>query len=294
MKKKFEVKNVQFLPVNVKLSGSLDLGNEDCNKVVSKALGGDPDFSLLFTYMFRRFGAPFLPQDDYKELCKYVLTTPMKNVYLSIHPTASNYNFGFIYPQGTIQKIEWGNYPERIKWCQRMQKWAKKNHAVNIFGGVLSNLSIYTKPDKKGNCTIEGRKKILFMAEINKWLFTSYPEWAGDKVVVPADKQQEVIKEFIEYKEDELGKYTKLYQKVEKIPKMQSKEGLKLKKHIIKAISVTAKDLLKPTYIRDVYFNVLSNECNADRSSGKELSNYKSSVKYFDYNTQSQILRTNG
>ncbi len=281
--------SISSFPKNIKFSGSADLDMIKASDIVKKAIGAEPDFAMIFTYLFRRFGAPTMPQDDYKELCKYVLTTPMENIFLAVYPCASNFNFGFIYPQDTLRKVCWGNYGEILKWCIRMQEWAKKEHKINIFGNAMSNFSIYNKPNKKGICTLSKSNKSLFMKEINEWLSISYPHWAGKDVVVPQDKQQIVISEFFQYKKDEISKYEKLYLKVEKKPSIQSKEGIKLQKDIIKAISATAKDLLRPTYIRDVYFNILQNGCSFDGSTDKK--HKESTVGYFDYSGQAQILR---
>ncbi len=40
----------------------------------------------LFTYCFRRFGYPSSGWDDYKEICRYNVTTPEPDIFLTITP----------------------------------------------------------------------------------------------------------------------------------------------------------------------------------------------------------------
>lgn len=48
------------------------------------------DFAMLFTYMHRRFGLPFIPGDDYKELSAgWLITTPDPNLTLLVRPSLS-------------------------------------------------------------------------------------------------------------------------------------------------------------------------------------------------------------
>ncbi|MBN6742791.1 hypothetical protein JKG47_20285 [Acidithiobacillus sp. MC6.1] len=53
-----------------------------------RATGGAAiDYAHLFVYLFRRFGYPNRGWDDYKELTKYVLTTPKPDCFLEVVPT---------------------------------------------------------------------------------------------------------------------------------------------------------------------------------------------------------------
>lgn len=58
--------------------------------------GKTPEGFTAFAYLWRRFGPPWLESDDYKELCQYVLTTPIPSVYLTVYPTGSRCGMGFL------------------------------------------------------------------------------------------------------------------------------------------------------------------------------------------------------
>lgn len=59
---------------------------------------GDINFGTLFAYMFRRFGPAEHGSDDYKDIANWFLTTPDKNVVLTVSPNPSGcqHSFGYI------------------------------------------------------------------------------------------------------------------------------------------------------------------------------------------------------
>lgn len=53
-------------------------------------------YATLFTYMYRRFGIPPLPGDDYKDLCGgWMLTTPSPSLVVLVRPSLSGPDFSF-------------------------------------------------------------------------------------------------------------------------------------------------------------------------------------------------------
>jgi len=288
--KNFTTQSISKFRKNCKISGSGNLDNIMINDYITKKIG-NIDFALLFTYLFRRFGAPMMPGDSYKNLCQYYLSTPMKDVYLSVYPCASGYNFGVMYPSGTLQKIVWGNHVAVQAWHNRMRKWAKEKHNVTLFTNALGMLSPWTVGNGINKKMTKATAKLL-SKEINIWLFSAYPSYAGPNVLVPKEKEGEIRKEFFEHKYDEFKKLRPEYEKIEKCPSWKSKEGDKLLSDILKAITATAKDLLSPVYIRDVCFNVLHNECDSKGYVSHKFPKNTHYADYFNYNTQVDVLNS--
>jgi len=50
----------------------------------------------MFAYLWRRFGPPNGMSDDLKDLCTYILTTPMEGVILGVSPKPSGMPLTFI------------------------------------------------------------------------------------------------------------------------------------------------------------------------------------------------------
>ena len=57
----------------------------------------DSTYATLFSYMYRRFGVPPLPGDDYKDLCGgWMLTTPSPSLVVLVRPSLTGPEFSFI------------------------------------------------------------------------------------------------------------------------------------------------------------------------------------------------------
>ncbi|MCP4146562.1 MAG: hypothetical protein GY757_02325 [bacterium] len=57
---------------------------------------GELSYDRLLRYMLRRFGPPIHGHDPQKQLCRYIITTPMKGVYLGVVFSLTDYYY-FIY-----------------------------------------------------------------------------------------------------------------------------------------------------------------------------------------------------
>ncbi|MFT3815662.1 MAG: hypothetical protein QM740_20240 [Acidovorax sp.] len=58
------------------------------NAVLAGTVGAELEYGHLFAYLFRRFGYPNQPWNGSSELCRYLLTTPRKDLLLSVVPQA--------------------------------------------------------------------------------------------------------------------------------------------------------------------------------------------------------------
>lgn len=56
------------------------------NPVLASTVGAELEYGSLFAYLFRRFGCPLHGWNGTAELCRYVLTTPRVDLFLSVVP----------------------------------------------------------------------------------------------------------------------------------------------------------------------------------------------------------------
>ncbi|NTF17777.1 hypothetical protein G6L37_05140 [Agrobacterium rubi] len=67
------------------------------DKVLERTPLKDAEVSMLFTYMHRRFGQPFIGGDSYKDLTAgWLITTPVDDLALLVNPSFSGLGFSFI------------------------------------------------------------------------------------------------------------------------------------------------------------------------------------------------------
>lgn len=121
-----------FHPVladNPPLVGGCSSGELNPSKL-SRPLGAIPG-PWLACYMLRRFGWPNRNSDDYKQLCTWILTTPVKGLYLTVTPylgedgrreTPSNLHFGYAYDRVIGRALS--DDPGRKAVHKRQRKYA--------------------------------------------------------------------------------------------------------------------------------------------------------------------------
>lgn len=109
------------------VSFAVDLGNGSfVDPIVREVCGESMDYGKLFAYLFRRFGYPNRGWDDYKQLTKYILTTPQKDMLLEVVPYVGNstrLHFMFLVPAKVNAAVE--NYDQRyrVAWQERALAW---------------------------------------------------------------------------------------------------------------------------------------------------------------------------
>jgi len=103
----------------------------DClnDPVISSVLGKEVNYGTLFAYCFRRFGYPNYGWDNYKELAKYILTTPRPDLFLSVVPyvgDTSAISFEFLTPQEVLRAS--ATYTGRLRnaWELRCLQWCEQ------------------------------------------------------------------------------------------------------------------------------------------------------------------------
>ncbi len=87
---------IQQTPMLKKRHGSLEQITLFNGREVAEGFWGTLPYDSLFVYLFRRFGPPMVGSDDYKDLCRYLLTTNDKEVFVSVR--LASYGFIMISP----------------------------------------------------------------------------------------------------------------------------------------------------------------------------------------------------
>ncbi|TAL65859.1 MAG: hypothetical protein EPN79_11970 [Burkholderiaceae bacterium] len=141
-----------------------DPGGWFINPVVSEACGETMDYGKLFAYLFRRFGYPNFGWDGYKELTKYILTTPHKDLFLCVVPfvgDSTDLHFSFLTPFDVYLAAE--NYGQRFRhaWEMRAFDWQEQRGLPHWMPGWLNF------------CTSASRESCADAPEYTNWRDTT-------------------------------------------------------------------------------------------------------------------------
>lgn len=110
----------------------IDCEPEACglaDPVIAPIVGDKVEYGPLFAYLFRRFGYPNCGWDNYKELARYLLTTPRPDLLLEVVPYAGGTSciaFRFLVPPETNCAIN--TYDKRAvnAWRERAGLWRER------------------------------------------------------------------------------------------------------------------------------------------------------------------------
>ena len=220
-------------------------------KSLAKEALGKVEGERLVTYMLRRFGLPNAHDDDYKRLAHWVITTPDPNIYLSVSPMLSPYNESShfaIYYSGKLEN-EVKKDLEHEKFTKAINRgfvaWWKKNaakrFAINwwskeaLEARLKNNLSLKLYKSWDGESGSQCLAITSPGVPSNTKVFTDpFVQWEAQnwlKTEAP-DLTQPVITEHFVLR-----------------PSARQKK-------MADAIRCALRDLCRPTYVRDHYFNV--------------------------------------
>lgn len=114
--------------------GGFNFGSEVWRSILADTVGDKVDYGTLFAYLFRRFGQTCSFGDPYKELVKYRLTTPIKDFYLEVCPSASsssNVIFSFGIDNDIFCAIGRGHLEQdRDAYYERLYSWVEANEFI--------------------------------------------------------------------------------------------------------------------------------------------------------------------
>ncbi|MGP0171293.1 hypothetical protein ACSVIJ_05345 [Pseudomonas sp. NCHU5208] len=96
--------------------------------IIAACVGATVAYGPLFAYLFRRFGYPNAGWDDYKEMAKYILTTPHPGMMLQIVPHAGDWSsmvFTFLVQDEVADAILEHDKRDQEAWKSRAYDWAE-------------------------------------------------------------------------------------------------------------------------------------------------------------------------
>jgi hypothetical protein len=254
-----------------RLSGFASNGTIDPGGIADEIFGTEIPGPWLCCYMLRRFGWPNAGSDPYKNLMSWNLTTPIKGFYLCVTPYmgGSNLHFAVRCTKDVLKQLSAD--PGRESYI------ARKSKAItnwwNTKGRYLYQL---------GQGKVEGDEDTLVYAAGDPEDGMVWGAWKladGRKIdqrgnAIGRKNQWEMmwwLSELIKEHHPEV-----------RLPKMNKREiawrETKFQKKVKVAIRATLLDLLKPTYVRDVTFNIFGRDGTPE--SLKKLA--ADSVEYFE------------
>lgn len=205
--------------------------SEEAEKIL-----GDISFGILFSYCFRRFGFPNYGTDSYTSMVSYFVTTPMKGCYLWIDPRPSECSmFGYITSKTLFKKLH----------RERCKDFIKRWRAVRKFTREKFNDEFATE--------FTGATERQVGKVAMNWFNANHPELNEWEEVT-----EDLWRHYWTIQREKAEKYSDLFDKA--FPNYKRYDPMKDKKSSTyqanEALKVAIKDLLRPTFVRDCYFNV--------------------------------------
>lgn len=124
----------RLIPIETRIANGPDF--HDATDLIAAAIGEEIPQGSFFTYLFRRFGYPNIGSDDYKELCRYVLTTEHPEMLMGISPYAggnSSISISFLLDPKIVHECREYPYAARNKHNTNFIKWIEDNDRVPDF-----------------------------------------------------------------------------------------------------------------------------------------------------------------
>lgn len=256
-------------PAKTDIFGGYASGPGACpSKIADELFGGEISGPWLCCYMIRRFGWPNTGSDDYKQLCSWTITTPMKGLYLCVTPYlgGSNLHFAVRFNKKVGRELE--KDPVRDAYHKNNQRlvrkwWKSKGSKIYTLGMGLKE----GDPDKLIH---------IYEGDIQDhpgytWgLWERKPEhnWPNN---IPKGNSYFLywLGDFVRKNHPEV--------RFPKFPKRESKPKFHIK--VQSALKATLKDLLSPTSVRDISFTPFG-DIERSPEAIKRYSNQKSAGRF--------------
>lgn len=211
-------------------SGTIDPG-----EIAETVFGETLKSSHLFLYLYRRFGPPVDPVDNYKQTAAYTFTTPMAGVWLRVSIGASAHtalHFGYAVTREIHKAVERERSEQTDSWHRGKEQWCREN------GVEVPDLPPYPKDE---------------MPEEDFWIAFNAAMDARKKNEAALDR---MLKEY-------------LTANPEKKAELHHSRGPMLDR-VNEALLAAIHDLERPTYIRDMYFNPVGRILDSDLEYNEE------------------------
>jgi hypothetical protein len=216
-------------------------------KEAERIFGDKWDCGHAFAYLFRRFGYPEYGWDGYKELVNYYLATRMPGVALCVRPSSrASTSFGYTVRIDVERKIQYEESRPYLLWEKKFKRWAAKKYRVVVFDGMW----------------IQPKRRLLKVAA---------DAWArANGVGSHEDMTDWDVERFWEFKGEQFRRLVAEYGAIEprayRLDLMQWREfpETSVARKAMEALVEAMEELLVPTHVRDVYYNVLGRVKDAD------------------------------
>lgn len=289
------MKNNQFEMItdNSVWNNKFSLEDIDYSILLAKVFGKPVETASAFMYLFRRYGFTNRGSDDYKELCSYAFHTNNEEIIV---------RWGMAYP-GTYQhhlcafvdkrkRWEWEQEKNRpyLEWRDRMKEWAKKQHGYILYSMIElyktnedeTLMEFIGTPEQKADIEktmsdngITGNDDKAFWAvhsikeKQHRQCCKEYEEIEPHKVSEPLYKVSEPLFDFDLRYSNPIVAAEKQHEWI-----LTFDEDNLLRQTYFAAMALF-EDWKRPTYVRDVYFNLLGeNESTFALSTDEEESFY--------------------
>jgi len=207
---------------------------------------GDINYGEAFAYLFRRFGYPEYGWDDYKQLVRYHITTPMDGVILTVAPgTSTKTSFGYMLRNNIEKKCLFEQFRPLYYWKKKFKQWAAEQYRVIPFD-------------------------MFYVGTTNREINAAASAWMGVNHHVNGKPTKEEVESFYEYKRMQCDKLRAEYSRIEghyrrlDLWKWRSLPKEYISRQTMEAICVAIENLLIPVNIRDWYINIKGRVKDAD------------------------------
>lgn len=241
----------QLAPKKSGIVGGYAAGEVDPSKVADDLFKAEVPGPWLCCYMIRRFGWPNRGSDDYKQLCSWLVTTPMRGLFLGITPylgNAMNLHFSIGFTKAVQAGIR--RDPGRESFFARKEKavrrwWKTTGRKLYVWGtgkkvGDEDEL-VKAAGDRNGDEVFGLWKRTLANGHER-----------GRSAFSPGGAKEAHMATWF------LGDFIKEKHPEVKLPRMTKRERDRRKtafhRKVEHALRATMRDLLRPTHVRDISF----------------------------------------
>lgn len=198
-----------------------------------------------FLYLVRRFGFPLNGCDEQKAAAFYILTTPQRDVFLTVSILSNMVRFGSIVSaeiENELVNLTFAGFDE---WDAGLKDWARRKRNVEI----ISHFDYY---DSRSD---------YVSGIFRTYLLSKYSEEFLDTLATP-EREKLLAEEkykFLDIKEKEADELSAQYSKIRKHPRRRfahsnfAPDTLGITRL---ALCRTIKELLRPVNIRDTRLNI--------------------------------------
>ena len=185
-------------------------------------------------YCLRRFGFPLTGSDDYKDLCRYLLTTTDKRIGLELIFKADGVYVRALLTGALYSRIHREARAQDLAWRRRRDRWAAKKFKRPVF-----NTHYYIMPPGK----VREREEAIANELYRRYIAGK----SGDN--------KELSKAFMAEEEALRDQWTKEYEAIEPFPAYLEVDETPTGQQVVKVLREALAELIEPVYVRDQYFN---------------------------------------